>query len=134
MLPATMEQYRYVGVGIATGSDGFTYYILHAGAICGETAPSENSGSSGSQTAATQGPGNFVQPVVTATPNEDGDTYHIVQYGQALFTIADWYGVTVEEIKTLNTLTSDAIYEGQKLLLPAKPTATITPTRTATVP
>ena len=56
------------------------------------------------------------------------------KYGQALSTIATWYGVTVAEIKTLNSLTSDAIYEGQKLLIRIKPTVTITPTRTATVP
>ena len=77
---------------------------------------------------------NFVQPVVTATPNSDGDTYHVVLYGQSLFAIATWYGVTVDKIKELNSLTSDAIYEGQKLLISIKPTPTITPTRTATVP
>ncbi len=137
MIPATWEQYRYVGVGIATGSDGFTYYILQAGAISGEAMPASNatsSGSTNSQTALTQGPNNFVQPVLTATPNEDGSTYHIVEFGQALFTIASWYGVTVEEIKTLNALTSNNIYVGDKLLIRVKPTVTITPTRTATVP
>jgi LysM repeat protein len=134
MLPATMEQYRYVGVGIATDSRGYTYYILHAGAISGEAMPAPYATSSSSTVSQPATTSNFVQPVLTATPNEDGDTYHIVQYGQALFTIATWYGVTVEEIKTLNSLTSDAIYEGQKLLIRVKPTVTITPTRTATVP
>ncbi len=138
MIPATWEQYRYVGVGIATDERGYTYYILHAGAISGEAMPAANPTSSGgstnSQVAATQDTSNIVQPVLTATPNEDGATFHIVEYGQALFTIATWYGVTVEEIKSLNTLTSDAIYVGQKLLIRAKPTVTITPTRTATVP
>jgi LysM repeat protein len=133
MLPATSEQYRYVGVGIATASDGKTYYILQAGAISGEAMPAPYATSSGSTSSQSVQTSNFVQPVLTATPNEDGDTYHIVQYGQALFTIATWYGVTVEEIKSLNSLTSDAIYEGQKLLIRIKPTVTITPTRTATV-
>ena len=64
-----------------------------------------------------------MQPVVTATPNSDGDTYHTVLYGQSLFAIATWYGVTVGKIKELNSLTSDAIYEGQKLLISVKPTA-----------
>lgn len=134
MIPATWEQYRYVGVGIATDDKGYTYYILHAGAISGEPMPAANPTSSGSTISQPGTTVNFVQPVLTATPNEDGSTYHIVQYGQALFTIATWYGVTVEEIKTLNTLSSDAIYEGQKLLIRVKPTVTITPTRTATVP
>jgi LysM repeat protein len=133
MIPATWEQYRYVGVGIATGSDGYTYYILHAGAISGEPMPAANTTSSGSTVSQVGTSSNFVQPVLTATPNEDGSIYHIVEYGQALFTIATWYGVTVEEIKTLNTLTSDAIYVGQKLLIRIKPTVTITPTRTATI-
>ena len=133
MLPATSEQYRYVGVGIATGSDGYTYYILHAGAISGEAMPAPYATSSGSTVSQEGTSSNFVQPVLTATPNEDGSIYHIVEYGQALFTIATWYGVTVEEIKTLNALTSDAIYVGQKLLIRIKPTVTITPTRTATI-
>lgn len=77
---------------------------------------------------------NYVQPVVTATPNSDGDIYHTVLYGQSLYAIATWYGVTVGKIKELNKLTTDSIYEGQKLLISIKPTPTITPTRTATVP
>ena len=134
MLPATSEQYRYVGVGIATASNGKTYYILQAGAISGETAPAANTTSSDSTVSQPATTSNFVQPVVTATPNSDGDTYHVVLYGQSLFAIATWYGVTVDKIKQLNSLTSDAIYEGQKLLISVKPTPTITPTRTATVP
>jgi LysM repeat protein len=134
MIPATWEQYRYVGVGIATGSDGYTYYILQAGAISGEAMPAPNPTSSSSSNSQPGASVNFVQPVLTATPNEDGATYHIVQSGQALFTIATWYGVTIEEIKTLNSLTSNDIYVGDKLLIRAKPTVTITPTRTATVP
>jgi LysM repeat protein len=134
MLPATSAQYQYVGVGVATASDGETYYILQAGAISGETAPSSNTTTGGSTVSEQSNTTNFVQPVVTATPNSDGDTYHVVLYGQSLFAISTWYGVTVEKIKELNSLTSDAIYEGQKLLISIKPTPTITPTRTATVP
>ena len=48
MLPATMQQYCYVGVGIATAQDGTTYYILQAGAISGDTSCSANSTYSGS--------------------------------------------------------------------------------------
>jgi LysM repeat protein len=137
MLPATSQQYQYVGVGIATGSDGETYYILQAGAISGETAPSSNPSSntsSGGSTASGQNDtSNYVQPVITATPDGDGNIYHTVLYGQSLYAIATWYGVTVEQIKQLNSLTSDNIYEGQKLLISIKPTPSVTPTRTATV-
>lgn len=135
-LPATDAQYTRVGAFAYSAPNGTTYYIMHAATDPTSIDPSSgSSGSSGnSEAAATADLSNFVQPVFTATPNSDGDTYHVVLYGQSLFAIATWYGVTVDMIKELNSLTSDAIYEGQKLLISVKPTPTITPTRTATVP
>jgi hypothetical protein len=57
---------------------------------------------------------------------------HIVQYGQALDTIATWYGVTIAEIKALNGMTSNTLYVGDTLIIRLAPTVTITPTRTVT--
>jgi len=132
--PMSNPAYQHIGAGVAIDSQGYGIYIVIA-AYTGQGGSSSStilyptsSGNSGSSTTS-----NIVQPVLTATPNEDGDTYHIVQSGQALFTIATWYGVTVEEIKTLNALTSNNIYVGDKLLIRIKPTVTITPTRTATI-
>ena len=134
MLPATSQQYRYVGVGIATASDGATYYILQAGAISGEKGgTTSGSTTTNTSTNATQDTSNYVSPIITSTPNIDGDIYHVVQYGQALYDIATYYGVGYEQIKTLNALTSDTIYVGQSLLIRLAPTVTITPTRTVTV-
>ena len=71
-------------------------------------------------------------PVVTATPNPDGSIWHIVKSGQTLIFIAAAYGVTVEQIKTLNSLTSNVIHIGQKLLIRPAYTPTLTPTITET--
>ena len=135
MLPATSQQYKYVGVGIATASDGATYYVLQAGAISGEKSGTAAGSTTSSNTTsdATEDTSNYISPIITSTPNIDGDIYHVVQYGQALYDIATYYGVGYEQIKTLNALTSDTIYVGQSLLVRLAPTVTITPTRTITV-
>ncbi len=136
MLPATMQQYTYVGVGIATASDGMTYYILQAGAVTGEDMPaaSDNTSDTSGNASATEDLSNYMNPVFTSTPNSDGSIYHVVQYGQTLFDIATNYGVGYDAIKNLNGLTDNTIYEGQSLLIKLAPTPTITPTRTSTAP
>lgn len=56
-------------------------------------------------------------PVVVSTARPDGDVIHEVKYGQTLWTLADQYKVSVEEIKRLNGLTEDTIVPGWKLLI-----------------
>jgi LysM repeat protein/uncharacterized protein YkwD len=56
-------------------------------------------------------------PVIVSTARPDGDVIHEVQYGQTLWTLADMYHVTVEQIKLLNGLTTDTIVPGWKLLI-----------------
>ena len=135
MYPMVKSSYTHVGAGTYTASSGTTYYVLHAAYVAGGSGSYTASTSSSSYSAAaTPDLSNFVQPVITSTPDNDGNIYHKVLYGQSLFAIATWYGVTVGKIKELNTLTSDSIYEGQSLLISIRPTPSITPTRTATVP
>lgn len=43
--------------------------------------------------------------------------FHIVQQGETLYSIAKKYGLPVEKLKSLNGLTSEEIYIGQKLKL-----------------
>ena len=43
---------------------------------------------------------------------------HIVETGHTLSAIAVAYGASVKEIKRVNNLSSDNIYEGQKLFIP----------------
>jgi uncharacterized protein YkwD/LysM repeat protein len=85
----------------------------------------------------------FIVPVITSTPDENGLVYHEVQYGQTLWAIAIEYGVKIDEIRVLNNLgTTTEIYPGDKLLIrkdalstvvPATSTAEITKVLTATV-
>ncbi len=71
-------------------------------------------------------------PVAVSTARPDGDVVHEVKYGQNLWTIADLYHVSVEEIKRLNGLTDDNIVVGWKLLV--QKAATQPPPMTDTPP
>lgn len=127
MLPMTDANYIDIGAGVSVGSDGFAIYIVHAAYYAGGVPydtpiPGEN----------TTEPIQYVEPVVTATPNEDGTIIHRVEYGQTLFSIALSYGVSIDELKTLNNLSDNTIYVGQDLIIRIAPTATITPSATAT--
>ena len=123
--------YRDVGAGVAI-ADGFVYFTLDAG---------YSTGSSGNNPLPTNPPGSpppYQNPVQTSTPFGDGSVYHIVQLGETLWDIALAYGVLVDYIKQLNGLTSDTVYEKQKLLirLPQTPTPTqpVTPTKVTKTP
>ncbi len=73
-------------------------------------------------------------PVITNTPNPDGIIKHTVQYGETLYTIAEAYGVPIDQILTNSGLsqTTTEIREGQELLIQTaqEPTSTLTPTPT----
>jgi LysM repeat protein len=74
-------------------------------------------------------------PVVTSTPNPDGSIYHIVDYGQSLWSIAIAYGVHIADILALNGLTEASIIKpGMKLQIRKAPPATMTPSITPSVP
>jgi LysM repeat protein/uncharacterized protein YkwD len=125
---------KHVGAGV-TEKDGSIYYILDVAAIWG--APSGSS--SGSQITVvprmTTTP--KVAPVAVATPQPDGSITHVVEAGQALWSIAVAYGTTVEQLRSLNNLSDNApIYVGETLLirLPYTPTPSPTPTATPRPP
>lgn len=129
-LPATDAQYVNVGAAAYTASNGTTYYVLHAASSpLGSSSGPVSINSANTAVPTVQ----QIEPVFTVTPQADGSVVHTVKYGQALFTIASWYGVTIDQIKTLNNMTSNNIYEGQTLIIRQAPTITITPTITATV-
>jgi len=75
-------------------------------------------------------------PIYTPTPGPDGKIIYIVQANDTLLRISIISGVPVEEIKKMNGLTSDTIFEGQRLILgyagPAEATFTPGPTPTPT--
>jgi LysM repeat protein len=73
--------------------------------------------------------------VQLATPGEDGMITHIVVAGETLISIAEAYGVPVNNLLELNGFTADAvIFPGDELIIQAgfTPTATSPPTTTAT--
>ena len=142
----TNPNYTHAGVGVAE-ANGEVFYTLDVGYISGSPGvqPAQATSSTGAGVATVQ----YVQPVLAATPREDGSIVHIVEYGQALSTIAEIYGVTVDEIKALNGLTTNTIWVGMELIIrvaftpsmtptitntPVPPTRTPTPTRTLRPP
>jgi hypothetical protein len=119
------SNYQEVGAGAAV-ADGFVYYTLDAAYVAG---------GSYSPPATTYPGGPTALPyyaVLTATPNPDGSIVHTVMMGQNLTLIAKGYGITVEQIKELNHLTSDTIYEGDILIIRLGSTPTPTAAETAT--
>lgn len=120
---------KFVGAGVAE-SGGLTYYILDmAGTYegvdyVGGVASTIPTGAVTAQ----------VAPVKMATPEADGSIIHTVKIGQAPWSIAAAYDITVERLSALNNLGANpVIFEGQKLIIqPAftpspSPTATLTP-------
>jgi hypothetical protein len=75
-------------------------------------------------------------PIYTPTPGPDGRILYIVKANDTLLSIALLTGLTVDELKELNNMTSDTIFENQELLLgyggPLEVTATSGPSPTPT--
>jgi LysM repeat protein len=67
----------------------------------------------------------------TPTPGPDGNIVYVVQPGDTLYRIAGITGVSVDQIRSLNGLTSDILSIGQRLIIvqgASQPSATQTPT------
>ena len=107
-----------VGVGIAAAT-GLTYFVLNVGSD--DTSALTSSPTPASLTVT---PGT----VIPNTALANGEVFHIVRKHEALWSIAIAYGTTVAELKLLNSLASDEIFEGQKLLIRRASTETPTPT------
>ncbi|NWF63332.1 MAG: LysM peptidoglycan-binding domain-containing protein [Chloroflexi bacterium] len=98
--------YEDAGVGIAA-ANGITYFVLVA-AKEGEAATAIPSSTAGAA------------PILTEVPNTplpSGEVYHDVRKDQALWSIALLYGTTIAELKLLNGLAGDEIFEGQRLVI-----------------
>ncbi len=121
-----------IGVGIAYSAGDESYVIVV------ETALQTRSGKQQSEalailtgipqtqaayaTMSTQAAENGLLPqnmaaVVIATALPDGNVYHDVKYGQALWSIAIAYGTTIKQIQQLNGLTDTTVQPGQHLLV-----------------
>ena len=121
-----------IGAGVALSENGQEYYTV-------DIRP-------GDEVVVTPISGTAVSfdPLVTNTPNEDGSIIHIVKYGETLWSIAQSYGVSVDDIRRLNGMAGDAtvIQIGQNLLIGLAHTIKLTvsdeaigtPTETLTQP
>ena len=117
----------HMGAGITEG-DGYVYFIVVFGIEFGSGGSSSGGVASTIPTTAVTPK---VAPVTVAAPNEDGSIIHKVEIGQALWSIAAAYEVTVDQLLALNNLSANAlIYEGRTLLV--QPAYTPTPSPTAT--
>jgi uncharacterized protein YkwD len=126
-----------IGGGVASGN-GRNYYVIDTGMSTGSQVSSNSTSSSGSSNSLISGTSvsqSQVIPVaIVSTPDQAGDVYHIVLPGQALWQIAIAYKVKINDITTLNHLSSNVIYPGQKLLIMRAGTATpVSPTPAPTL-
>ncbi len=67
-----------------------------------------------------------LSPIERLTPAADGKYYHVVKDGQNPQWIADYYGVSVNDLLAWNP-NAEVIYPGERLLLQITPPATATP-------
>lgn len=128
--------YQDIGVGESI-ANGVTYYVLVAGSEGDALAPTATATLSSSvfviSTAGARATPEIV--VFLSTPLENGEIFHVVKKNEGLWSLALAYSTTVEQIKLLNGLATDEIFEGQTLLVfrPAPDTATPTVEVTATL-
>ena len=125
MLNAWGNRYTDIGGGVAAQGDGRYVFVLNVCMVIGQASSGEVPGSAGStsnapsesQTAAD--PSNYIYGVTLATPQADGTIKHTVLYGQTLISIAEAYGTTIDELRTLNNMEADdtIIWPEQVLLI-----------------
>lgn len=126
-------------VGYATGSvgagvtvkDGNVYYTLNV--LPGGSAYTEPGEDESSDEDRVE-PVRWIQQIVTSTPDEFGIITHTVQYGETLWTIAEAYGVPIDQILRNSSLSlgTTQVFEGQELIIQTASEPTGTPSPTAT--
>jgi LysM repeat protein len=123
----------YIGAGVAI-ADGFVYYTLVVRRTGGFTNIQPTAAPPGSTPAPGQSTDGVVFSIVTSTPGSDGLVMHKVASGETLWTIAEAYGVTIDELASLNGLNAanPVIFTGRDLIIRAAHTPTPTVTITAT--
>lgn len=124
MRPAVEASYCHVGAGVATAANGRTYYVLQAAYISGQPCGSYTPGSGGTPGGGSSGSSGaaipqYIVPVQLATPDTEGNIYHIVQPGQTFWAIAIAYQVTIADLERWNNLSRDVpLRTGQRLYIP----------------
>ncbi len=126
------EWHNEVGAGVSVDSQNRVTYVLNIGHVSG-SAPIVQPTLALGETQLTP----YIQPLQTVTPDATGAVIHTVRAGENLWAIANAYGISLDELLSLNGLTAEStIYEGDQLIirLGATPEATatvdVTPTST----
>ncbi|MBI9048048.1 MAG: hypothetical protein JEZ00_01395 [Anaerolineaceae bacterium] len=149
MIPMVDGNYVHIGAGVAE-ANGNTWFVVHAAYPAGGSYEAGDVAAT-SVVSGTADTSNYVQPIITSTMQSDGTVLHPILQGQVLYNIAVAYGVTVNELVTLNRLSpsNPIIYQGNDLVVkpsmsptispipsetPIPPTATLTVTRTMPPP
>ncbi|HSB00585.1 MAG TPA: CAP domain-containing protein [Anaerolineales bacterium] len=117
-----------IGAGVAV-SNGRVYYVIDCALPTTSGAPQAMVTSVGSGSAVPASEAAVIVSVALSTPNPDGDVIHEVKAGQSLWQIAIAYKVKIDEIKSMNGLSGNDIYPGNKLLIKRgalAPTASLT--------
>ncbi len=131
MKPMADSNYCHIGAGVATASDGTVYYIVQAAYTDFDICNSRNSSTAQAGTATTTSIiSQYINPVLTATPQSDGSLLHIVQYGQTAWSIAEAYNVKLEDLINYNyylTEEDSEVYVGQHIYIPVDKMQTKTP-------
>lgn len=86
----------------------------------GREALAAELGAQAGQDAQTATPG--VPGFITSTPGADGSIKHIVRSGEFLITIAQAYGISLDELLALNNLTAESILQVDQELIIRKAT------------
>jgi LysM repeat protein len=124
-----------VGAGVATAGNT-VYYTLDVKQTKGNFTyrpPSQATALPGQPTYTPIAQPLVAGPVVTSTPNSDGSVKHTIKSGEFLIDIAKAYGLTLDQLYTLNhTLDpkNPVYFAGQVLIIRPAPTATVTPSPT----
>jgi LysM repeat protein len=123
MLNAWGNRYTDMGAGVAAYGDGRYVFILNVCLVVGQefdgSVPEANDALTPTDPLATADRSNYIYGVTLATPAADGSVTHTVLYGQTLAAIAKAYGVTIETLRTLNTIATDStiIWVGEELVI-----------------
>jgi len=75
---------------------------------------------------------NVGRKILTSTPGIDGSIFHIVDFGDTIWSISQVYKISEDELIQMNSLTDNYIYVGDKFLI--RPAFTPTPTTPASTP
>ena len=121
-----------IGAGVARVGESY-YLVIDCARPTTSGAPQAYTPDPSESETETFSSSDFIVPIVTSTPDENGLVYHEVQYGQTLWAIAIEYDVKIDEIRSLNNLgATTEIYQGDRLLIrkdappsPASATSTV---------